>query len=405
MTSVPKPLKFLKNHYDGLKQLHAGLPETDSFKVSASLPEILRFQLQLSDLIAVLAITLSEPDTQETLKFTLRGTLKQVTSWGHEFLRTLAGEIGQVYVKRIQAGEPVDDLLSLVLGEILPHHMQHNAEHEAVDLLHEVNRLPEIVQYTTETNYKRVCLYMSTLAPLAADPEELRDTFSTVFEVFMKAKSYPEAMRVALKLNNPSMVAAVMDKVEDKATALQLAFMLGRQRVNYEAEAIQALAERVGGKDEAEALNERLSKIISNEKLSEYFHNLGNELDSMDPRTPEYVFRTALEKTRAEGLISSAKENLASTIVNALLNAGYGKDKYMLGSEESWIGRNKLEGVITATASVGMLTMWDCENGVEELNKYMDASDPLVVSGALMGLGLVHSGVKNEFDPVIALCS
>ena len=125
----------------------------------------------------------------------------------------------------------------------------------------------------------------------------------------------------------------------------------------------------------------------------------------MDPRTPEYVFRTALEKTRAEGLISSAKENLASTIVNALLNAGYGKDKYMLGSEESWIGWNKLEGVITATASVGMLTMWDCENGVEELNKYMDASDPLVVSGALMGLGLVHSGVKNEFDPVIALCS
>ena len=43
MTSVPKPLKFLKNHYDGLKQLHAGLPDTDSFKVSASLPEILIF--------------------------------------------------------------------------------------------------------------------------------------------------------------------------------------------------------------------------------------------------------------------------------------------------------------------------------------------------------------------------
>lgn len=42
-----------------------------------------------------------------------------------------------------------------------------------------------------------------------------------------------------------------------------------------------------------------------------------------------------------------------------------------------------------------MITMWDCENGVEELNKYVDANDPLVVSGALMGLGLVHSGVRN----------
>ena len=124
----------------------------------------------------------------------------------------------------------------------------------------------------------------------------------------------------------------------------------------------------------------------------------------MEPRTPEYIFRTALEKGRAEAMISSSKENLASTIVNAFLNAGFGKDKFMLGGEESWIGKNKQEGVITATASIGMITMWDCENGVEELNKYMDANDPLVVSGALMGLGLVHSGVRNEFDPVIALC-
>lgn len=90
----------------------------------------------------MLAITLSERDSLETLKFTLRGTLKNVTSWGHEYLRTLAGEIGSTYIQRVQAGEPTEDLLSLVLNEILPHHMKHNAEHEAVDLLHEVNRLP-----------------------------------------------------------------------------------------------------------------------------------------------------------------------------------------------------------------------------------------------------------------------
>lgn len=36
-----------------------------------------------------------------------------------------------------------------------------------------------------------------------------------------------------------------------------------------------------------------------------------------------------MEKTR--NAIPSAKENLASTIVNGLLNAGYGKDMFMLG--------------------------------------------------------------------------
>lgn len=32
-------------------------------------------------------------------------------------------------------------------------------------------------------------------------------------------------------------------------------------------------------------------------------------------------------------MISSSKENLASTIVNAFLNAGFGKDKFMLGGD------------------------------------------------------------------------
>ncbi len=128
----------------------------------------------------------------------------------------------------MEAGEPTEDLLSLVLTAILPHHMQHNAEHEAVDLLHEVNRLPEIVQYTNEGNYKRVCLYMSNLAPLGADPEELRETFKTEWEILMKMKAYPEALRVALRLNDSVMIRGVMDMVEDRTTALQLAFMLGR---------------------------------------------------------------------------------------------------------------------------------------------------------------------------------
>ena len=75
------------------------------------------------------------------------------------------------------------------------------------------------------------------------------------------------------------------------------------------------------------------------------------------------------------------------------MNAGYGKDMFMLGPEKTWIEENKDEGVITATASLGMILMWDVENGVDEFNKYLDSKDKLVVSGALMGLGLIHSGV------------
>jgi len=48
-----------------------------------------------------------------------------------------------------------------------------------------------------------------------------------------------------------------------------MAFMLGRQRTPYLTE------------------NEDLSKIISNEKLSEHFKSLARDLDVMEAKTPE----------------------------------------------------------------------------------------------------------------------
>ena len=47
-------------------------------------------------------------------------------SWGHEYVRNIAGEIGQEYAARREAEKPVDDLLELV-AQIVPYHMSHNA--------------------------------------------------------------------------------------------------------------------------------------------------------------------------------------------------------------------------------------------------------------------------------------
>lgn len=50
----------------------------------------------------------------------------EVGSWGHEYVRSLSGEIGQEYNSRREKEEPVEDLLELV-AKILPYHMSHNA--------------------------------------------------------------------------------------------------------------------------------------------------------------------------------------------------------------------------------------------------------------------------------------
>ncbi|XP_038891598.1 uncharacterized protein LOC120080988 [Benincasa hispida] len=58
---------------------------------------------------------------------------------------------------------PVDDLMELV-QEIFAFHMKHNAEPEAVDLLMEVEDLDLLVEHVDSTNFKRICIYLTSSA-------------------------------------------------------------------------------------------------------------------------------------------------------------------------------------------------------------------------------------------------
>jgi 26S proteasome regulatory subunit N1 len=76
---------------------------------------------------------------QESLRFRLQGSVGDIGSWGHEYVRNLAGEIGNEFQQRQIEEQPVDDLMDLV-KQIVPFHVKHNAEPEAVDLLMEVQK-------------------------------------------------------------------------------------------------------------------------------------------------------------------------------------------------------------------------------------------------------------------------
>ena len=134
-------------------------------------------------------------DERESLNFKLKGTKDYETlakmgdntaaadnnlgSWGHEFVRSLAGEIGQEYNARVIAGAdpdddaPFADLLGMV-DIIVPFNVEHNAEAEAIDLLIEVQRLKKVLDLDSidEKNYKRVCLYLIKTADFMSDPDD-----------------------------------------------------------------------------------------------------------------------------------------------------------------------------------------------------------------------------------------
>jgi len=103
--------------------------------------------------------------------------------------------------------------------------------------------------------------------------------------------------------------------------------------------------------------------------------------------------------------IDSAKKNLAMTYVNAFVNAGYGKDLLITNSQnnEDWVFKCKEDGQTAAAASLGMLLLWDIDEGLGQIDKYMDRREHHIVAGAYMGLGLINSGITNECDPVQAI--
>lgn len=105
----------------------------------------------------------SEEGTFESIKFCLEGTKTNLIDWGHEYLRSLAGEIGQEYNKRVEASQDFRDLMGLV-EIIIPLFMKNHEEPEAVDLLMEVESLDKLVMFTNESNFERVCLYLLSCA-------------------------------------------------------------------------------------------------------------------------------------------------------------------------------------------------------------------------------------------------
>jgi hypothetical protein len=42
----------------------------------------------------------------------------------------------------------------------------------------------------------------------------------------------------------------------------------------------------------------------------------------------------------------------------------------------------------------GMITLWDVEGGLPQLDKYLYSNDQAVVAGALLGVGIVNANVR-----------
>ncbi|VVC86660.1 26S proteasome non-ATPase regulatory subunit 2 [Leptidea sinapis] len=381
MTSVPKPLKFLREHYPALKDVYEKIsdPKTKQF---------------CADVVSVLAMGVSgstdAAEKRECLKYCLLGTKSNVGEWGHEYVRQLEGEIAEEW----NIDNMPDTLLPLV-RDVVTFDMQHSAEIQACDLLMEIDRLDLLTQHMDQSNYPRVCLYLIGCASYVVEPESTQ-ILQGVLDTYLKFGEYPRALLVAMQLHDKAKCEEVFNACTDNLVKKQLCYMLARQYVPLELE------------------DEDLRTILLNAHINDHFLSLGRELDIMEPKTPEEVYKTWLESAGsalrpsllADHPVDSARQNLSATFVNAFVNAGFGRDKLVTTDDgNKWMYKNKDHGMLSAAASLGMIHLWDVDGGLTPIDKYLYTADEHIKAGALLALGLVNCGVRNECDPALALLS
>ena len=104
MTSVPKPLKFLREHYPSLKIVYDKIQDAQTKKFCADVVSVLAMGVSGSTVSInhnfIMLFYQVEPkimeinynwqeaaEKRECLKYCLLGTMSNVGDWGHEYVR------------------------------------------------------------------------------------------------------------------------------------------------------------------------------------------------------------------------------------------------------------------------------------------------------------------------------
>jgi 26S proteasome regulatory subunit N1 len=119
-------------------------------------------------------MTYSDSGKRETLYYRLLSQTSEAPgTWGHEYVRHLAAELGEEYgsyYTSLLENEGKEDgaegqrytnaqLRELAL-QLVDFFLQHNAEADAVDLLLELECIGEIVDKVDAKTFERTCRYM-----------------------------------------------------------------------------------------------------------------------------------------------------------------------------------------------------------------------------------------------------
>ncbi|KAG5473955.1 hypothetical protein CUR178_04065 [Leishmania enriettii] len=372
LAAVPPPLKHVRALY----------PELEAALKSSQNPSVSR---RLHDLLSFISMTLeSNNGGRALLAHKLKGTKNDLAQWGHEYLRFLAGAIGEEWRERSANKESMDYLNGFV-DQIVSYMLAHQDEATAIDLLMEVDGVTRILPLVEESNYKRIANYIAAISKYLTRPSD-SEALRTVYDIYKNMKAYPDAALTALMLNDRDLVAELFRECTSKPERLQMALSCARQKCFLDLD---------GEEDEL------LQDANGNMGLSQLYRHTAQELDSMAPKTLEEVFKMSRdEKSGPKDL----QNNLVCAFVSGMANCGYGTDKFLSGTPTFFFDQRE-DRIISTTAALGLLHLWDHTEGLQQIDKYFYSESTYVKAGACLASGIVMCGVRNPFDPALGLLS
>ncbi|KAH9616568.1 hypothetical protein KSS87_002202 [Heliosperma pusillum] len=253
-----------------------------------------------------------------------------------------------------------------------------------------VDPFRELLKWTSKSSQGRVFHYMTLGARDLG-----KHILEVLFHFYVEQDDIIRAFRIALFSNNMQHVQHCFESSHDDMQKAQLCFILARHGVGVTAELNKIVKGRL------------MRDIINNSRLSDGFLNLANRFKIVEAKLPEDVYKSHLLDDRAftGATDDSSRQNLAATFVNAFVNACFGQDK-MTGTRGRSSGKRVFKGKehekISATASLGLIYLWNVGTGLAQIEKYYHSNDTHVLAGALLGTGIVTCGIHYNNDPALA---
>ncbi|UKJ88100.1 26S proteasome regulatory subunit [Theileria orientalis] len=333
--------------------------------------------------------------------------------------------------------------------------------HVTYDLLFRNKRHVEAVRIALKLNdYVRVMQVLKC----CEDKNVLKQVslFLNTNNLYINTLASSEVTAAAASINS-NMARAGREPGYGTSTSLSYASGGGvRMAVDEPKSARMNLDSETVGENGSE-LDETLVYLNRGENRSSLFLSMCKELDILEPKHPSEVFKgypsksnLSLNQTLSGVSIDSARDNLSYTFVSAFINCGSSMEKlinphyrpssvYPEGSGEGergdgtarsstdglnnttgdssssasstnnaaaevfktkegeWVFKHQGYGLMCASASLGLVHLWNLDEGLSAIDRYQYSSDQYVRSGSYAAFGLVSCGVMSEMDPVHGL--